>query len=89
MRIRTLSFLAAALASPLPAMAADAPIPVQDFVKHPTYSNAKISPNGEYLAMTVDRGDQDVLTVMRTSDLSVVKVNQLPEGRSVGPRVSR
>ncbi|HRF83107.1 MAG: S9 family peptidase [Xanthomonadaceae bacterium] len=84
MRIRTLSFLAAALASPLPAMAADAPIPVQDFVKHPTYSNAKISPNGEYLAMTVDRGDQDVLTVMRTSDLSVVKVNQLPEGRSVG-----
>lgn len=59
-------------------------IPVQDFVKHPTYSSVKISPNGEYLAMTVDRGDQDVLTVLRTKDLSIVKVNQLPEEKSVG-----
>ena len=50
-------------------------IPVQDFVKHPTYSSVKISPNGEYLAMTVDRGDQDVLTVLRTKDLSIVKIN--------------
>ena len=59
-------------------------IPIQDFVKHPTYSGARISPGGEYLAMTVDRGEQDVLTVLRTSDLSVVKVNQLPENKSVG-----
>ncbi|QNP42065.1 S9 family peptidase [Lysobacter terrestris] len=44
----------------------------------------KISPNGEYLAMTVDRGDQDVLTVLRTKDLSLVKVNQLPDDKSVG-----
>ena len=54
-------------------------IPVEDFVRHPTYSGVKISPSGEYLAMTVDRGEQDVLTVLRTDDLSVVKVNQLPE----------
>jgi len=59
-------------------------IPVKDFVKHPTYSSVKISPNGEYLAMTVDRGDQDVLTVLRTKDLSIVKINQLPEEKSVG-----
>jgi len=59
-------------------------IPIEDFVKHSTYSNVKISPTGEYLAMTVDRGDQDVLTVLRTSDLSVVKLNQLPDKKSVG-----
>lgn len=57
---------------------------IEDFVRHPVYSGAKISPTGEYLAMTVDRGDQDVLTVLRTSDLSVVKINQLPDQKSVG-----
>lgn len=59
-------------------------IPISDFVKHPVYSSVKISPTGEYLAMTVDRGDQDVLTVLRTKDLSVVHVNQLPDAKSVG-----
>ncbi|RYF31434.1 MAG: S9 family peptidase, partial [Comamonadaceae bacterium] len=44
----------------------------------------RISPDGQYLAMTVDRGEQDVLTVLRTKDLSIVKVNQLPDEKSVG-----
>jgi dipeptidyl aminopeptidase/acylaminoacyl peptidase len=57
---------------------------VRDFVSHATYSTVRISPDGEYLALTVDRGDQDVLTVMRTRDLSVVKINQLPDKKSVG-----
>lgn len=57
---------------------------VEDFVKHAVYSGAKISPNGEYLAVTVDRGDQDVLTIMRTSDLQLLKINQLPDKKSVG-----
>ena len=48
------------------------PQPISDFVSHPIYSSVKISPTGEYLAMTVDRGDQDVLTVMRTSDLKLI-----------------
>lgn len=59
-------------------------IPVETFVKHPTYSEAKISPNGEYLAITVDRGEQDVLTILRTSDLKPVKINVLPDKKSVG-----
>ncbi len=80
MRVFALAVLATACGSVLAA----APIPVQDFVKHPTYSSVKISPDGEYLAMTVDRGEQDVLTVLRTKDLSIVKVNQLPEQKSVG-----
>jgi len=61
-----------------------ADIPVMDFVRNPTYSGVKISPNGEYLAMTVDRGEQDVLAVLRTRDLSVVHVNTLPNEKSVG-----
>ena len=58
--------------------------PVRDFVKHPTYSGVRISPTGEYLAMTVDRGEQDILLVLRTKDLGVVKLNQLPDDKSVG-----
>lgn len=58
--------------------------PVSDFVSHAAYSAVKISPTGEYLAITVDRGDQDVLTVLRTSDLKLIKVNQLPDKKSVG-----
>lgn len=57
---------------------------VADFVRHPTYSATKLSPKGDYLAMTVDRGDQDVLVVLRTRDLGVVKINQLPDSKSVG-----
>lgn len=57
---------------------------IEDFVRHPTYSAAKISPTGEYLALTVDRGDQNVLTVLRTKDLGIVKINQLPDQKSVG-----
>ena len=43
------------------------PPPIADFVRHSTYSSADISPNGEYLALTVDRGGQDVLTVLRNA----------------------
>ncbi len=57
---------------------------VEDFVKHPSYGNVRISPNGDYLAISMDHGDQDVLTIMRTSDLAVMKVNQLPDKKSVG-----
>lgn len=59
-------------------------IPIEDFVKLPQYSSARISPSGKYLAMTVDRGDQDVLTVITTADLKILHVNQLPEKESVG-----
>ena len=69
------------------ATAISAQQPIADFVKHATYSDVRISPNGEYLAMTVDKGDQDVLVVLRTVDLSLVKVNQLPDEQPVGMRV--
>lgn len=81
--MRSLVLITALAASSLPA-ASQPPRPISDFVKHPAYGGVKISPTGEYLAITVDRGDQDVLTVMRTSDLSILKVNQLPDKKSVG-----
>lgn len=65
------------------ARAADKPT-IADFVRHPTYGMVKISPTGEYLAMTVERDEQDVLVVLRTKDLELLKVNQLPDGKSVG-----
>lgn len=64
--------------------AASATIPIEDFVKHATFSSAKISPTGEYLALSVEMGDQDVLTVLRTDDLSLLNVNRLPNEKSVG-----
>lgn len=73
----------AALTAPLSARAAGLQ-PVEDFVSHPSYSAVRISPNGEYLAMTVDKGEQDVLVVMRTGDLELLKVNQLPDDKSIG-----
>ena len=81
----TLATLALTSACLLPGHAlAQASISVEDFVGRPSYGTVKISPDGEHLAVTVDRGDQDVLTVMRTRDLAILKVNQLPEGKSVG-----
>ena len=68
----------------LPLMSLAATPSVEDFVKQALYSGVKISPTGEYLAVTVDRGDQDVLTVLRTKDLKLLKVNQLPDKKSVG-----
>ena len=75
--------LALASASAIGAVPAEAS-DIQDFVRHPAYSAVRISPTGEYLATTVDRGDQDVLVVLRTNDLSIVKVSQLPDRKSVG-----
>ncbi|MCP1583616.1 S9 family peptidase [Pseudoxanthomonas mexicana] len=83
-RIFSSSILSLASVLAVPAIAAPALQPITDFVSHPAYSTVKISPNGEYLAMTVDKGEQDVLAVLRTRDLSLVKVNQLPDQKSVG-----
>ncbi|WP_372012907.1 S9 family peptidase [Pseudoxanthomonas sp. 10H] len=66
------------------ATATAAPAAIRDFVDHPAFGTAKISPDGRYLAITVDRGDQDVLTVMRTDSMEVANVTQLPDKKSVG-----
>ena len=78
-----LAGLAAAGALPASQARAAEPPPVEYFMRHAAYSDALISPDGRHLAISVDRGDQDVLTVLRMSDLSIVKVNVLPDEKSV------
>lgn len=60
-----------------------APPSVESFMRHAAYSDVQISPGGKYLAISVDQGEQDVLTVLQLSDLSVVHVNRLPDKKSV------
>lgn len=75
--------IAALSVAPLFAHAGDA-IPIQDFVRHPEYSYAKISPDGQYLAITALAGKQTVLAVLRLKDLVVVSHTRLAGERSVG-----
>ncbi|GGA68313.1 peptidase S9 [Arenimonas soli] len=75
--ITALALMAGASAS-----AAELPS-VEHFMRHATYSSARISPTGEYLALGVDRGGQDVLTVIRLKDMKLLKVNVLPDEKSV------
>lgn len=82
-RFKPFLLFVAAFATPCVAFATT-PQPIVDFVEHAAYGTVKISPDGRYLAMTVDKGEQDVLTVLRTTDLSLVKINQLPEKKSIG-----
>lgn len=56
---------------------------VEHFMRYNTYSSARISPDGKYLAIGVDRNGQDVLTVIRLADMQLMKVNALPEEKSV------
>ncbi len=60
------------------------PLPVKDFMRHAEYSSVEISPDGKYLAVSAPMGERDILVVLQTSDLKPVKVNQLPDGKSVG-----
>jgi dipeptidyl aminopeptidase/acylaminoacyl peptidase len=59
-------------------------IPVADFVKSPAYSSAKLSPNGEYLGLIVERGSRDVLAIIDVKTLKPIRVHQAPEEFSVG-----
>jgi dipeptidyl aminopeptidase/acylaminoacyl peptidase len=65
------------------AVAADA-IPIKDFVRHAEFSAAKISPDGRYLAITVQRDKQDALAVLDLKDMSLLKQTVLPDEKSVG-----
>ena len=59
------------------------PPPIADYFRPAAYSSAQISPDGKYLGIIVDRGDQDVLTVLKMQDLSLLNVNLLPDQQSV------
>jgi dipeptidyl aminopeptidase/acylaminoacyl peptidase len=59
------------------------PVPLDDFIKHAEYSGAKISPNGKYLAMTVQEQEQYLLVVLDIAEMKIVNTVKLPEEKSV------
>ena len=76
------ALFAAALAA-APAMA-DEPLPIRDFIHHPEYSGAKISPDGRFLALTVQQESQKVLAVLTLADMKVIRITRLTDRESVG-----
>jgi dipeptidyl aminopeptidase/acylaminoacyl peptidase len=71
---------------------ADEPQPIRDFIRHAQYSDAKISPDGRFLALTVQQGKVMVLAVLRMEDLKVIRITRLTDDESayrfywVGPQ---
>jgi dipeptidyl aminopeptidase/acylaminoacyl peptidase len=65
------ALVAAAL---LTAAATAAPIPIRDFVRPAEYDDAKISPDGTLLAVTMRRDGQNVLATLALDTLDIVGV---------------
>jgi dipeptidyl aminopeptidase/acylaminoacyl peptidase len=60
------------------------PIPIQDFIRHAQFNRTRISPNGEYLAITAQEDGIVYLAVLRTSDLALIRRTTLPDDKSIG-----
>lgn len=52
--------------------AASAEIPIGDFFKDAEFSNVSLSPTGEYLTVSVPKGDRTLLAAFRVSDMKLV-----------------
>lgn len=46
-------------------------VPVEDFARRPKFTDAKISPTGEYLAVSVPQDDQTGLVIIRLADMKI------------------
>jgi dipeptidyl aminopeptidase/acylaminoacyl peptidase len=68
--------------APMLAQAADV-IPIQDFVKHAQYSGTKISPDGRFLALTLQQGETMSLAVVKLEDMKVLRITHLTGDESV------
>lgn len=66
------SLLLLSLALLAPACAGAREIPAIDFFKHAEFTQVKLSPTGEYLAVTVPQDDRTLLAVLRTKDKKLV-----------------
>src|SRR4051794_36613881 len=79
------NLLMVALLALLPVLAqADATVPIQDFMRHPQYTATKISPDGRFLALTMQQGEVMSLAVLRMKDMQVIRITRLTNGESVG-----
>ena len=73
------------LLSALPMIAhADDTVPIQEFVRHPQYTATKISPDGRFLALTMQQDEAMALAVLRLHDMQVIRITRLTSGESVG-----
>ena len=70
------------LLGPFAASAADV-VPIQEFVRHPQYTATKISPDGRFLALTVQQGKVMTLAVLRMEDMKVIRITRLTDDESV------
>jgi dienelactone hydrolase len=72
---------ALSLLAPMTAFATDAPIPVEDFAKHPEVMNPVLSPDGRYLAVRMDEKDNGIHSVViyRVDDMSMASVLHMPK----------
>jgi dipeptidyl aminopeptidase/acylaminoacyl peptidase len=71
-----------ALLLPLPALCAEvvpAQIPVANFMRHPAYSGARLSPSGRYLAMLVPAPERKALAIMDLADRKVTLAARYPD----------
>lgn len=67
--------------------AASVPAPAlssHPLIDPPAFEQARLSPDGRYLAYTVDTGFQDVLITANTADMKVLRTTRLPSPLSVG-----
>jgi hypothetical protein len=71
------TFLQGVLLTAVSLAASAAEIPLENFAKHPQYKDVKISPNGEYLAVTSIVDDRTVLGLIHLADM---------QGKNLGAR---
>ncbi|HRQ65499.1 MAG TPA: S9 family peptidase [Xanthomonadaceae bacterium] len=68
--MRTLALLLGLLLAPT-VLANDSLLPIRDYVRDAEFTEAQLSPDGSYLAITVPRDDRTTLAVLNVADLSV------------------
>jgi dipeptidyl aminopeptidase/acylaminoacyl peptidase len=52
-------------------------VPLRDFARHPQFRNAKISPDGQYLAVTANVENRTVLALIHLADMKGVNIKPL------------
>lgn len=75
--------LGLALCNALPSLAAEAPIPIADFVRGSRFSVPRLSPDGKYLAVRVNAQiegrDQKLLSIYAIDGLKLLSTIRLPQ----------
>lgn len=56
----------------LPALAWGREVPIEDFFKDAQFTDMSLSPDGQYMALTVQREDRGLLAVLRISDEKLI-----------------